>query len=78
MFAFFFALRNSTQEIFTLPFPKGYIWNDPGFPTLTVHYGTFSDFFWSGHTGGSMIIAMQFYLAKQWKLFGLGVFNTLF
>jgi len=45
-----FGLRQLCQGLCTLPFPKGTIWRDPGFPSLLVTYGTSNDFFFSGHT----------------------------
>ena len=54
-----FGLRQICQGICTLPFPKGTIWRDPGFPSLLVTYGTSNDFFFSGHTSIAVLGAME-------------------
>ena len=54
-----FSLRQICQGICTLPFPKGTIWHDPGFPSLLVTYGTSNDFFFSGHTSIAVLGALE-------------------
>jgi len=54
-----FGLRQICQGICTLPFPKGTIWRDPGFPSLLVTYGTSNDFFFSGHTSIAVLGAFE-------------------
>jgi len=48
----FYFTRMVVQKIFLMKFPEGYIWEYPGFPSLTVPYGRTNDFFYSGHIGG--------------------------
>jgi len=54
-----FGLRQTCQGLCTLPFPKGTIWRDPGFPSLLVTYGTSNDFFFSGHTSIAVVGALE-------------------
>jgi hypothetical protein len=54
-----FGLRQTCQGLCTLPFPKGTIWRDPGFPSLLVTYGTSNDFFFSGHTSIAVLGALE-------------------
>lgn len=71
-----FALRQACQMISTLPVPPGSIWRHPGFPSLLVTYGTSNDFFFSGHTGISVLGTLQLaHVAPPW-LVALGVIVT--
>ena len=45
----------------TFPYPKGNIWQYPGFPSLIIPYGESNDFFWSGHCGFLMIVTLEWY-----------------
>jgi len=58
---FFYAVRALIQQIWQSPFPAGFWWYDPGFPSLVVPYGRGSDFFFSGHMGFLVICA------SEWK-----------
>jgi len=51
----FYAVRALIQTIWYSPFPEGFYWNSPGFPSLVVPYGRGSDFFFSGHSGFLLI-----------------------
>jgi hypothetical protein len=59
--------------MFHLAFPVGYLWEYPGFPSLTVSYLKTNDFFPSGHVGISMIGALEFFSEKKVTL---GLFCT--
>lgn len=56
---FVFALRQACQATVSLPAPPGIIWRRPGFPSLFVTYGVANDFFFSGHTAISVLIALH-------------------
>jgi hypothetical protein len=58
-----FALRQLCQGLCTLPYPRGAIWRDPGFPSLLVTYGTSNDFFFSGHTSIAVLGALELAIA---------------
>lgn len=62
--AVFYIARAIIQNFVVFPFPDGYYWSDPGFPSLTVPYGHTSDFFWSGHCGFLTIIACEWFKNK--------------
>ncbi len=68
-----FGLRQICQGLIALPLPPGMIWNDPGFPSLLVTYGTATDLFFSGHTALAFYGALEIsrYEGKIYKLIGL-------
>lgn len=57
--AIFYMLRAAVQNIFQMKYPEGYLWENPGFPSLTISYLKTNDFFFSGHVGFPIIIAME-------------------
>jgi len=65
--AAFYSIRSFTQQLVMLPFPPGYSWNYPGWPSIVVPYGVFSDFFFSGHVGFLMLLACENYaIGRKW------------
>ena len=60
----FYGVRNVVQQMWWSPFPAGFWWYDPGFPSLIVPYGRGSDFFFSGHVGFVVICG------TEWKRVG--------
>ncbi|CAI2372888.1 unnamed protein product [Moneuplotes crassus] len=56
----FYLTRLIIQKLFLMKFPEGYLWDNPGFPSLTVPYGKTNDFFYSGHVGGAVIMILEF------------------
>ena len=46
-------------------YPEGYLWDFPGFYSITVPYGKTNDFFYSGHTGTLTLILLEFISLKQ-------------
>lgn len=69
--AAFYVMRNIIQRFVVFPFPSGFFWEDPGFPSLTVPYGRSSDFFWSGHCGFLMLVACEWFVNKRYYMFAL-------
>ncbi len=55
----FYMFRAAVQNIFQMKYPEGYLWEYPGFPSLTISYLKTNDFFFSGHVGFPIIIAME-------------------
>jgi len=55
--ALFYFIRTFVQMMFYQPFPKGYYWDSPGFPSFVAPYGETTDFFFSGHSG--FLVLMQ-------------------
>ncbi len=55
----FYAIRSLVQKMWFSPFPPGFWWYDPGFPSLVVPYGRGSDFFFSGHVGFTVICGAE-------------------
>jgi len=71
--ASFYGLRSLTTTFFNMEMPAGYLWDYPGFPSLTVPYGKTSDFFYSGHVGACVIQFLEFRSGgwKYWSMFAL-------
>jgi hypothetical protein len=65
--AIFYITRALIQKVTFLPYPQGWYWLDPGFPSLVVPYGRGSDFFFSGHTGFMVICASEWHALKSTK-----------
>ena len=54
-----FSMRQVCMGFITLPPPRGFIWRDPGFPTLLVTYDVGNDLFFSGHTALAVLGAIH-------------------
>ena len=55
----FYSVRGIIMSFFIMGFPEGHIFEDPGFPSLTVTYAKSSDFFFSGHVGFALFGALD-------------------
>jgi hypothetical protein len=55
----FYALRQLLLILFVIKFPDGYIYSNPGFPSLTVSYFYTNDFFYSGHIGLPILLFLE-------------------
>lgn len=53
------------KNTFLLPYPKGYLWDDPGVYSMTVPYAKSNDFFYSGHISTAVICIMEFRSNKE-------------
>jgi len=60
----FYLVRTAVQQMSFQPFPKGYYWDSPGFPSFVAPYGRSTDFFFSGHSG--FLVLMQ----SEWGALG--------
>ncbi|CDW72690.1 UNKNOWN [Stylonychia lemnae] len=67
MFAFY-IFRALVQQLFWMRYPDGYLWDFPGFYSITVPYGKTNDFFFSGHIGCCVIQIFEF-KANNWNKF---------
>jgi len=65
---FFYGVRTLVQKMWYSPFPPGFWWYDPGFPSLVVPYGRGSDFFFSGHIGFVVICGTEWARAKNYTM----------
>ena len=59
-FLLFYGLRFTCLFLFAMQTPKGFYWDYPGFPSLTVPYGWTNDFFYSGHIGACILCFCEF------------------
>jgi len=81
----FYITRALVQKVVFLPYPQGWYWSDPGFPSLVVPYGRGSDFFFSGHSGFMVICASEWHALKNVKnnkivrnfVIGAGIYTVL-
>jgi len=67
----FYLVRMIVQKFWVSPFPEGFYWDDPGFPSLVVPYGKGSDFFYSGHAGFVVICLREMWVCKNKKTTGV-------
>ena len=56
----FFIVRALVQSVIILQFPEGFNWSYPGFFSVFVPYAETPDFFFSGHTGVTVINILEF------------------
>ena len=63
-----YGLRALILNLHHMPYPQGYIWEYPGFPSLFVPYGKTADFFFSGHVANCALNAVEFWEEKWFKL----------
>lgn len=61
-----------------MQFPEDYIWEYPGFPSLTVTYKPTSDFFFSGHVGAMTFCALENYSVENYAMMSLAIFAMFF
>lgn len=64
--------------LFVPKIPEGMITGYPGFPSIFVPYGKYSDFFFSGHCGNLTIHMCEWYKLNNIKMFIISVFGLLF
>jgi len=82
-FGILLLLRQINQFITFLPAPKDPpLWLDPGVPSIIVTYQTHNDYFFSGHTSISTLLAYNLYLNTKNEIFKillvLGVIYEIF
>jgi len=64
-----FFVRALIQRMFQMRQPDGHYWDYPGFPSLTVPYvADRNDFFYSGHVGTAVVVALQYRQEKFYKI----------
>jgi hypothetical protein len=61
-----------------MTYPEGYLWENPGFPSLTVSYLKTNDFFFSGHVGLPIIMGSEFLKQDKKFMFWLCIFVCCF
>jgi len=54
--------------------PEGFLWSYPGLHSITVPYHDTNDFFFSGHVGTCMLIALEYRAAKWYKMSYMATF----
>lgn len=62
--AIFYGVRALVQAAWWSPYPAGFYWESPGFPSFVAPYGKASDFFFSGHSGFLVL------MANEWNILG--------
>lgn len=64
--ALFYSFRGINQQLFAMGFPKEYLWEYPGFPSLFVSYLKTRDFFFSGHVGMPILLGLEWNRNKKY------------
>ena len=72
----FYAIRGIIQFLYQMPFPEGYFWGNPYFPSIIVSDLDTSDFFFSGHVAMPLMTGLH-YLKINFK-FTCFCFVTVF
>ena len=60
VFLLFYPMRAVVQNTFLINRLKGWMWFNPGVPSLTIPYHNTNDFFYSGHLGSITIWTLEF------------------
>ena len=74
----FYGIRAFCQAIFLFEFPKGIMFDDPGFFSITVPYGPTSDFYYSGHSGFLFLATIELIQMKLVLLAFINFLSTLY
>lgn len=74
----FYGFRFIVQQTFQFGYPEGFIWEDPGMPSIVVGYMKTNDFFFSGHVGLPTITAFELKWEKKYAISALSFCITLF
>jgi hypothetical protein len=78
-FILFFGIRNlCVQSLILLEYYDTYLFQDPGFPSIVVPFQRAPDFFYSGHAGSAMILALQFEILGYVHLKYFGIFLSFY
>lgn len=56
----FYGCRSLMQALFIMPYAPGFFWPYPDFPSLVVAYGRTNDYFYSGHVGFAVTLALEY------------------
>jgi hypothetical protein len=71
----FYIFRGGVQALFAMKYPEGYLWEYPNFPSVTISYLKTSDFFFSGHIGFPIIIALECYNLNKLYMVAFCIFT---
>lgn len=74
----FYILRGICQALFLFEYPKGNLFQDPGFFSLFVPYGQTSDFYFSGHSGFLFMTTLELIQMKWVALAFCNFLSTLY
>lgn len=64
----FFGTRAMVQKVYFVPRIDGFIFEHPGFHSITVPYHDTNDFFYSGHVGTCFLLFNEFRSCKWYKM----------
>jgi len=73
----FYIIRGLTQRIFAISFPDYFIFQDPGFFSITVPYFKTNDFFFSGHVGVCTFFFLE-YRRQKFRILEYTAFVAIF
>jgi hypothetical protein len=63
--------------LFLEKIPDGYLWDYPGFPSITITYFRSNDFFFSLPVGFLVICALECWKVRNYYLFSFAIVSTL-
>ena len=70
----FLLISYAFQKMFLMRIPENYLWEYPGFPSMSVSYGKRNDFFISGHV---CMCLLAFYEFNALNFCTLGTYSLL-
>jgi len=74
----FYGTRAIVQSFWWSPFPSGYYWDSPGFPSFVAPYGNTTDFFFSGHSGFLVLMANEWHKLGYKKMRNYCLINLIY
>jgi hypothetical protein len=72
--ALFYFIRGQLQINFLMGRPEGWLWFDPGLPSMVIVYHPCNDFFYSGHVGLSTLLMTELWICGDKTGFMWGFF----
>ena len=70
----FYSIRAILQGSFFLGRHEGFLWEDPGLPSLVIAYHDCNDFYYSGHVGLSTLLMCELWICGDFSGFLVSIF----
>lgn len=72
--ALFYQIRSMLQNNFFMGRPEGFLWIDPGLPSMVIAYHDCNDFFYSGHVGLTTLLMTELWICGDKRGYWVGFF----
>ncbi len=67
-------MRQMLLQAFIMARPQGFLWYDPGIPSITIPYHDTNDFYFSGHVGTAIIYLHYYHSEKMYLMRNIVIF----